>query len=98
MFRLAAIFILVASTSLAHTVQCNTREEVTKQLAGRFGEVRTGIMMSLSKSIIVEFWVNKETGSWTFTSLEPNGKMCIFASGTNYESLTEELIKLGEKV
>ena len=98
MFRLAVLFAFIASTSLAHTVTCNTREVIIKQLAERYGEVRIGIMTGALDGVIAEFWVNSQTGTWSLTSIDVNGKMCIFANGKNYESLDEGLIKIGERV
>lgn len=87
-FGLAAV---LAATQIAHSApQCDSREAVTALLADRYGETRRSVGIA-GQSAVMELYASDETGTWSITMTMPDGLMCLMASGSNYEAVTEEL-------
>ncbi|MBN8632842.1 MAG: hypothetical protein J0L76_18570 [Rhodobacterales bacterium] len=70
--------------------QCDSREAVTTLLADRYGETRRGIGIA-GQSAVMEIFAAEATGTWSITITLPDGRMCLMASGSNYEAVTETL-------
>jgi hypothetical protein len=68
--------------------QCAPRAAVLQALADGYAESRRGIGIA-GNSVVMEIFVNAETGTWTITATSPTGAMCLIASGSNFESVTE---------
>lgn len=71
-------------------LQCGPRANVMEVLATRYGETRRGIGMAGTTGV-VEVFASPKTGSWTVTLSLPDGRSCLLASGTGWESLNDEL-------
>lgn len=85
-FGLAAV---LAASQIAHSApQCDSREAVTSLLADRYNETRRAIGIA-GQSAVMELFVAEETGTWSITVTLPDGQMCLVASGSNYEPVTE---------
>lgn len=92
-FGLAAV---LAATQIAHGApQCDSREAVTTLLADRYGETRRSVGIA-GQSAVMELYASDETGTWSITMTLPDGMMCLMASGSNYEVVTEELPAKGD--
>jgi hypothetical protein len=92
-FGLAAI---LAASQVAHSApQCDSREAVTALLADRYNESRRAIGIA-GQSAVMELFAANETGTWSITITLPDGQMCLMASGSNYEAVTEELPAKGD--
>lgn len=86
-FGLAA---MLAAADIAHGApQCDSREAVTALLAERYGETRRAIGIA-GPSAVMELFAAEATGTWSITLTLPDGRMCLMASGTNYETVTEK--------
>jgi hypothetical protein len=86
-FGLAA---MLAAADIAHGApQCDSREAVTALLADRYGETRRAVGIA-GQSAVMELYA-AETGTWSITMTLPDGTMCLMASGSNYETLAEDL-------
>ena len=82
---------MLAAADIAHSApQCDSRETVTALLADRYGETRRAIGIA-GQSAVMELFAAEATGTWTITVTLPDGRMCLMASGTNYETVTEAL-------
>jgi hypothetical protein len=44
----------------------------------------------------MELYASEDTGTWSITMTLPDGMMCLMASGSNYEVVTEELPAKGD--
>ena len=92
-FGLAAV---LAATQIAHGApQCDTRDRVVALLADRFGETRHAIGIA-GETAVMELFAAEATGTWSITLTLPDGRMCLMASGTNYEPVAEELVAKGD--
>ena len=91
-FGLAAV---LAATQIAHSApQCDSREAVTALLADRYNETRRAVGIA-GEAAVMELFAADSTGTWSITMTLPDGRMCLLASGSNYESVTEALPKTG---
>ncbi|MCU0903539.1 MAG: hypothetical protein MUE83_06645 [Tabrizicola sp.] len=87
---------MIAAADLAHGApQCDSREAVTALLADRYGETRRSVGIA-GQSAVMELYASDETGTWSITMTLPDGMMCLMASGSNYEAVTEELPAKGD--
>lgn len=87
-FGLAA---MLAATDIAHGApQCDSREAVTALLADRYGETRRSVGIA-GQAAVMEVYASDETGTWSITMTLPDGMMCLMASGSDYETVTQDL-------
>jgi hypothetical protein len=91
-FGLAAIIWAVqqANAQTAGRLQCGERAHVMAVLADKYRETRRGMGIA-GASGVVELFSSDDTGSWTVTVSLPDGRTCLLASGTGWETLNEEL-------
>lgn len=92
-FGLAA---MLAAADIAHGApQCDSREAVTALLADRYGETRRSVGIA-GQAAVMEVYASDETGTWSITMTLPDGRMCLMASGSDYEAVTERLPAAGD--
>ena len=61
---------------------CGPAPLIEQHLQEGYGEHVAG--MGLAQGQIVAFYVNPETGTWTFVTVAPNGIACLRASGDSW--------------
>ena len=83
---------LIAATQIAHAQgqACAPRERVLDRLGTTYGETRRGAGLAGSQAM-VELFASDATGTWTMTVTLPDGRMCLVASGTDWQPLDEVL-------
>ncbi len=82
---------MLAAADIAHGApQCDSRETVTALLADRYGETRRALGIA-GKAAVMELYAADTTGTWSITLTLPDGRMCLMASGSGYETVTEDL-------
>lgn len=82
---------MLAAAQIAHSApQCDSREAFTALLADRYGETRRAIGIA-GQSAVMELFAADTTGTWSITITLQDGRMCLMASGSNYEAVTEDL-------
>ena len=87
---------MLAAADIAHGApQCDSREAVTALLVDRYGETRRAIGIA-GQSAVMELYAAEATGTWSITLTLPDGRMCLMASGANYETVTEDLPAKGD--
>ena len=87
---------MLAAADIAHGApQCDSRDTVTALLADRYGETRRAVGIA-GQSAVMELFAADATGTWSITMTLPDGRMCLLASGSNYESVTEALRTTGK--
>jgi hypothetical protein len=92
-FGLAA---MLAAADIAHGApQCDSRDAVTALLADRYGETRRSVGIA-GQAAVMELFASDETGTWSITMTMPDGLMCLMASGSNFETVAEELPAKGD--
>ena len=69
---------------------CADRNQVISKLTDQFGETRRSMGLAANNSI-VELHASDTSGTWTITVTQPDGKTCLLAAGTAFETLSEEL-------
>ena len=97
MFALSfGLAVVLAATQIAHSApQCDSREAVTALLADRYNETRRAVGIA-GQSAVMELFAAEDTGTWSITMTLPDGRMCLMASGSNYETVSEELPAKGD--
>ncbi|MGL4238020.1 hypothetical protein [Tabrizicola sp.] len=88
--------IAAADVALGNT-QCDARDRVVALLAERYGETRRSVGIA-GENAVMELYAADETGTWTIAITLPDGQMCLMASGSGYEAVTEQLPAKGTKV
>jgi hypothetical protein len=92
-FGLAAV---LAATQIAHSApQCDSRDAVTALLADRYGETRRAVGIA-GEAAVMELFAADSTGTWSITMTLPDGRTCLMASGSNFETLAEQLPAKGD--
>ena len=87
---------MLAAAQIAHSApQCDTREAVTTLLADRYGETRRTVGIA-GQSAVMELFASDTSGTWSITMTLPDDQMCLMASGSNYETVAEELPAKGD--
>lgn len=82
---------MLAATDIAFSApQCDLRDRVVALLADRYGETRRSVGIA-GEAAVMELFAADDTGTWTITMTLPDGQMCLMASGSGYETVTEEL-------
>lgn len=82
---------MLAAAQAAHSApQCDSREAVTAFLADRYGETRRSLGIA-GEAAVMELYAADTTGTWSITLTLPDGRMCLMASGSGYETVTEDL-------
>lgn len=81
--------VLAADIARGQT-QCAARDRVLVFLAERYGETRHVVGIA-GEGAVMELFAADDTGTWTITVTLPDGQMCLVASGSDYESVTEDL-------
>lgn len=92
---LLSILALVILTGLAampaHAApQCDSREVVTALLSENYGETPRFVGIA-GEAALMEMFASEETGTWSITITLPDGIMCLMASGSNFEAVSESL-------
>ncbi|WP_333816454.1 hypothetical protein [Tabrizicola sp.] len=88
--------VLLAAAGIAQSApQCDSRDAVTALLAQRYGETRRSIGIA-GEAAVMELYAAEATGTWSITLTLPDGRMCLIASGSNYETVTEDLPARGD--
>jgi hypothetical protein len=87
---------MIAAADIANGApQCDTRARVTALLADRYGETRRSVGIA-GEAAVMELYAADATGTWSITLSLPDGQMCLMASGSGYEAVTEELPAKGD--
>ena len=86
---------LVAGKASAGQPTCGARGAIVDRLASHFGETRRGIGLG-TKNRVLEVFASDSTGSWTVTVTMPDGRMCLVASGQNWEDRMDDLSDLAD--
>ncbi|MEY1554518.1 hypothetical protein AB3Y40_02695 [Yoonia sp. R2331] len=82
---------LAATQTEAQGRNCGPHGAVTTHLAENYNESRT--MMGLAANqMVIEVFVNAETGSWTIIATRPDGVTCLVASGSNADVIPAALL------
>jgi hypothetical protein len=89
---------MLAAADIVHGApQCDARDRVLALLADRYGETRRSIGIA-GEAAVMELYAADDTGTWTIAITLPDGQMCLMASGSGFEAVTEERPAKGTKV
>jgi len=95
--KLLATALAIIATQASAEVKCVAHDEGAKRLEGIHGEYRQSIGLD-SRDVIVEVWVNHDTGTFTITLTGTDGQMCQVMSGDGYQRFTGEAAPRGSKL
>ncbi|MEM9736358.1 MAG: hypothetical protein AAF908_07110 [Pseudomonadota bacterium] len=70
----------------ARAALCGKREQIVKQLEGRYGEAPTAIGLADGAGVM-EIYANPTSGSWTIVITNPQGLTCLMAAGQAFERM-----------
>lgn len=82
-----ALAALVLAAPAAAQQHCAPRERVIERLETVYGEARNAYGLTAGGDLM-EFWVNVETRSWTFTVTVTDGRTCLIATGEDFRTMT----------
>ena len=74
---------------------CSERSEMLALITGDYGEEMRSI--GLGNGGLMETFANADTGSFTVTLTDANGKMCILAGGHNYDHVESVIEPQGDE-
>ena len=74
---------LFATPAFAQTA-CAPYQFIVENLANRYGE-RVQTTALTSEGVVISFYANDATGTWSLTVTQPNGIACLALSGIAYE-------------
>ena len=90
-----ALLLSVGGASAAHAA-CKPRTEAVTELKDRWGETPQ-LMGTMDKGgKVLEFYGNKETGTWTVIVTDITGISCLRASGEGWARVREDAPEVGE--
>jgi hypothetical protein len=82
---------MIAAADVAFSApQCDARDRVLALLSDRYGETRRSVGIA-GDAAVMELYAAEDTGTWTITITLPDGQMCLMASGSGYETVTDDL-------
>lgn len=81
------ILMIMGSAPAAAGNICGPHEKIVKQLESGYEEARSGFGLS-GNGALVELFVSKAKGTWTFMLTRPDGVTCLMATGGNWEHMT----------
>lgn len=82
---LTTALLLAPAVASAEQPTCGSYTEFAEELAMRWGE--SVIERGLShEGVILEWWGNPETGTWTVLVVRPDGTACTDNFGEGYET------------
>lgn len=82
---------MLAAADLAQGApRCDSRETLVALLADRCNETRRAFGIA-GQSAVMELFAAEAAGTWSITLTLPDGPMCLMATDTNYEAVTEDL-------
>jgi len=76
---------LFATTSVAQNINCGPSEQVYSYLENDYKEFLAFVGMDVG-GILLEVFVNPETGTFTLLSTDAQGLSCIQANGEHFQS------------
>jgi hypothetical protein len=89
---------VILATQIAFSQpQCDARDRVVALLAERYGETRHALGLA-GEAAVMELFAAEATGTWTVTVTLPDGQMCLVASGSDFQTMTEELPATGPRI
>ena len=74
---------------------CGVRAEIVQQLADQFGETQREIGLLPKRDVVLELFASGDGLTWTLMLSYPNGKSCLFASGTDWAMTSHAVLKSG---
>jgi hypothetical protein len=80
---IALLLSLIATPSFAQTA-CAPYAFIVENLANLYGE-RVQTTALTSEGVVISFYANDKTGTWSLTITQPNGIACLALSGSAYE-------------
>ena len=79
-----AVLAMLAWPVFAQPEPCGDREDIISALTGeKWGE--RFIANGIAVNEITEMWANAETGTWTVTGTDANGRTCVRAAGQGFQ-------------
>ena len=76
-------------------VACGIRTEVVQKLSDQFGETQRDIGLVPERGVILELFASGDGQTWTIMLSFPDGKSCLFASGTDWGATGHAVLKPG---
>ncbi len=74
---------------------CGIRAEVVEKLANEFGETQREIGLVPERDVVMELFASGDGQTWTLMLSFPDGKSCLFASGTDWGATGHAVLKPG---
>ena len=95
LFMAAVSATAYAQTQEPNGVPCGIRTEVIQKLADHFGETQREIGLVPERGVVLELFASGDGQTWTIMLSFPDGKSCLFASGTDWGATGHAVLKPG---
>jgi len=88
--RLTALaFTILAAPVAAQNLPCGDHAAIAFNLSERYGE-RVVFTALDSRGVVVEIWLNGESGSWSALAVSPSGQACFIGVGPHFVVVAPE--------
>ncbi len=84
-----------AEVQQASGVPCGVRTEIVQKLADQFGETQREIGRLPQRDVVLELFASGDGVTWTLMLSYPDGRSCLFASGTDWGMSGHAVLKPG---
>lgn len=84
LFTASAVMLATPLMSQTPPPDCNTYEVAQESLSTQYGEYVVWEGLVSNNLVVVQLWVNPETGTWTHLVVSPDGIACVVSDGLNY--------------
>ena len=91
----ASLLVAVASPASSQNI-CGPHEEIVKRLETGYQEKRAGVGLA-GNGTLVELFISKDKGTWTFMYTRPDGVSCLMAAGGDWEKV-DEPVAMNEEI
>lgn len=85
----------IADDKAPANAPCRAREEVVTILADQFGETQREVGLVPQRDVVLELFASGDGQTWTLMLSYPDGKSCLFASGTDWGVTGHAVLKPG---
>jgi len=92
---LATALIALTATTATAQQDCAPRLEIIKRLVSIYGESLRGQGLN-RRGVLVEWFANEASGTWTIISSAADGKSCFSASGPDWHTMATLMPPMGK--
>lgn len=86
-----AVILLTLHASAQSAPPCGPRQQIINRLTVNFGETRRAIGLA-GPSAVMELFAANDSGTWSITITQPDGRTCLVATGQGFEAMDKPAV------